>query len=147
MSKGKVTPPEIVEKIKLCVASGISYMETSRICGVADSTVHTIMNRINSSEEERVAFEKLKEQKQREFKEKANKDFDAMMKDTFEKLMTRSAKVIDKAIDEDKLSPSDAIKIVGITFDKRQVMTGGKTANVGLSFDDLLKEINKGDEF
>lgn len=147
MSKGKVTPPEVVEKIKLCVACGISYMETSRVCGVADSTVHAIMKRINENEDEKVAFEKLKEQKQREFQEKANADFDVMMKDTFEKLMTRSAKVIDKAIDENKLTPSDAIKIVGITFDKRQVMTGGKTANIGVSYEEVLKEIQKGDEY
>lgn len=147
MSKGKVTPPEVVEKIKLCVACGVSYMETSRICGVADSTVHAIMKKINENEDERVAFEKLKEQKQREFKEKANAEFDEMMKDTFEKLMTRSAKVIDKAIDENKLTPSDAIKIVGITFDKRQIMTGGKTQNISITYEDILKEINKGEEY
>ena len=147
MSKGKVTPPEVVEKVKLCVACGISYLETSRICGIADSTVHAIMKRVNESEEEREAFAKLKEQKQREFRETANKEFDSMMKDTFERLMTKSAKVIDKAIDEDKLSPSDAIKIVGITFDKRQVMTGGKTANVGISYEEILKEIHKGEEY
>lgn len=147
MSKGKVTPPEVVEKIKVCVASGMSYLETARINGVADSTVHAIMKRVFSDEKQTKRFEKLKEQKQSEMQSKANKDFDAMMKKNFETLMERSVGVINSAIDNNTLTPSDAIKIVGITFDKRQIMSGGKTQNIGLSYDEVLKKINEGSEF
>ena len=147
MAKGKVTPPEMVEKIKVCVASGMSYLETARVNGIADSTVHMVMKRVLSNEEQKARFEKLKEQKQNEMQAQANKDFDKMMKERFENLMEKSVNVINKAIDEEKMTPSDAIRTVGILFDKRQVMTGGKTANVGISFEEVMQKINEGNEF
>ena len=145
--RGKALPPEVVEKIKVCVASGMSYLETSRVNGVADSTVHDVMNRVFADKEETKRFEKLREKKKREIEKKANDDFDKMMKKSFEELFEGSVKVIRRAINEDKLTPREAVTILGTTFDKRQVMTGGKTANVGLSFDEVMKEINKGSEY
>ncbi len=145
--RGKALPPEVVEKIKVCVASGMSYLETSRVNGVADSTVHDVMNRVFADKEETKRFEKLREKKKREIEKKANDDFDKMMKKSFEELFEGSVKVIKRAINEEKLTPREAVTILGTTFDKRQVMTGGKTANVGLSFEDVMKEINKGSEY
>ena len=145
--RGKALPPEVVEKIKVCVASGMSYLETSRVNGVADSTVHDVMNRVFADKEETKRFEKLREKKKREIEKKANDDFDKMMKKSFEELFEGSVKVIKRAINEEKLTPREAVTILGTTFDKRQVMTGGKTANVGLSFDEVMKEINKGSEY
>ena len=147
MSKGKVTPPEVVEKIKVCVASGLSYLETARLNGVADSTVHTIMKRVFADEKEAKEFEKLKEQKKREMQSQAEKDFDKQMKASFEKLFTKSMKVIEKGFEDNIVTPKDAMVILGTSFDKRQVLVGGKTANVGISFEDVLKEINKGNEY
>ena len=145
--RGKALPPEVVEKIKVCVASGMSYLETSRVNGVADSTVHDVMNRVFADKEETKRFEKLREKKKKEIEKKANDDFDKMMKKNFEELFEGSVKVIKRAINEEKLTPREAVSILGVTFDKRQVMTGGKTANVGLSFEDVMKEINKGSEY
>lgn len=147
MPKGKKIPPEVVEKVIVCVASGMSYLETSRVNGVADSSVHKIMERVYSDEKEKARFESLKEKKKKEMEEQANSDFDKMMKESFEELFQGSVKVIKRAIDEDKLTPREAVTILGTTFDKRQVMTGGKTANVGLSFEDVLGEINKGEQY
>ena len=147
MAKGASTTPEIVEKIKLCRAIGMSYAETGRFVGVPDNTVFTIMKRITSDPKLNKEFEELKERKKKEFQEKPNKEFDEAVKTSFETLFNRSVKVINKAIDEDKLSPHDAVVVMGTTFDKRQILTGGKTASVGLSFDEVLKEINKGNEY
>jgi tRNA(Met) C34 N-acetyltransferase TmcA len=105
------------------------------------------MNRVFADKEETKRFEKLREKKKKEIEEKANKDFDKMMKKSFEELFEGSVKVIKRAINEEKLTPREAVTILGTTFDKRQVMTGGKTANVGLSFEDVMKEINKGSEY
>lgn len=147
MPKGKAIPPEVVEKVIVCVASGMSYLETSRVNRIADSSVHKIMERVFADEKETQRFEKLKEKKKKEIEEKANKDFDKMMKKSFEELFEGSVRVIKKAIDEEKLTPREAVTILGTTFDKRQVMSGGKTANIGLSFEEVLNEINKGNEF
>ena len=146
--KGSTTPPEIVEKIKLCRAIGMSYSETARfVGGIPDNTVFTVMKKIMSDPEKKKEFEELKERKKKELEEQANQEFDKTMKESFENLFTRSINVINKAIDEDKLSPRDATILMGTTFDKRQVLTGGKTANVGVSFEQLLEEVNKGNEY
>ena len=147
MPKGSTTPPEIVEKIKLCRAIGMSYMGTARACGIGDTTVHAVMGRIMKNPKTKEEFEKLCEDKQKELREQANKDFDALMKYEFEMLFKKSVSVINKAIDENKLSPRDAVTVMGTTFDKRQVLTGGKTANIGLSYDEVMKAINKGNEY
>lgn len=147
MSQGQKISPEIVEKIKVCLASGMSKAETSRVNGVAESTVFNIEKKILANEDERAKFEELKVKKKKELEEKASKDFDKMMKKSFEELFEGSVRVIKKAFDEEKLTPREAVTILGTTFDKRQVMTGGKTANVGLSFEDVLSEINKGEQY
>lgn len=148
MAKGVATPPEVVEKIKLCRAIGMSLSETAKfVGGIPDNTVFTVMKRILSDPEQAKEFEGLKERKKKELQEHANKEFNETMKESFESLFERSVKVIHKAIDNDKLSPRDAVAVMGTTFDKRQILTGGKTASVGLSFDEVLKEINKGNEY
>lgn len=148
MAKGVATPPEVVEKIKLCRAIGMSLSETAKfVGGIPDNTVFTVMKRILSDPEQAKEFEELKARKKKELQEEANKEFDETMKESFESLFQRSVKVIHKAIDNDKLSPRDAVAVMGTTFDKRQILTGGKTASVGLSFDEVLKEINKGNEY
>lgn len=148
MAKGVATPPEVVEKIKLCRAIGMSLSETAKfVGGIPDNTVFTVMKRILSDPEQAKEFEELKTRKKKELQEEANREFDETMKESFESLFQRSVKVIHKAIDNDKLSPRDAVAVMGTTFDKRQILTGGKTASVGLSFDEVLKEINKGNEY
>ncbi len=148
MAKGVATPPEVIEKIKLCRAIGMSLSETAKfVGGIPDNTVFTVMKRILSDPEQAKEFEELKERKKKELQEQANREFDETMKESFESLFQRSVKVIHKAIDNDKLSPRDAVAVMGTTFDKRQILTGGKTASVGLSFDEVLKEINKGNEY
>lgn len=148
MAKGVATPPEVIEKIKLCRAIGMSLSETAKfVGGIPDNTVFTVMKRILSDPEQAKEFEELKERKKKELQEQANKEFDETMKESFESLFQRSVKVIHKAIDNDKLSPRDAVAVMGTTFDKRQILTGGKTARVGLSFEEVLKEINKGNEY
>lgn len=148
MAKGVATPPEVIEKIKLCRAIGMSLSETAKfVGGIPDNTVFTVMKRILSDPEQAKEFEELKTRKKKELQEEANREFDETMKESFESLFQRSVKVIHKAIDNDKLSPRDAVAVMGTTFDKRQILTGGKTASVGLSFDEVLKEINKGNEY
>lgn len=148
MAKGVATPPEVIEKIKLCRAIGMSLSETAKfVGGIPDNTVFTVMKRILSDPEQAKEFEELKERKKKELQEEANREFDETMKESFESLFQRSVKVIHKAIDNDKLSPRDAVAVMGTTFDKRQILTGGKTVSVGLSFDEVLKEINKGNEY
>ncbi len=148
MAKGVATPPEVVEKIKLCRAIGMSLSETAKfVGGIPDNTVFTVMKRILSDPEQAKEFEELKARKKKELQECADKEFSETMKESFESLFKRSVKVIHKAIDNDKLSPRDAVAVMGTTFDKRQILTGGKTASVGLSFDEVLKEINKGNEY
>ncbi len=148
MAKGVATPPEVIEKIKLCRAIGMSLSETAKfVGGIPDNTVFTVMKRILSDPEQAKEFEELKARKKKELQEEANREFDETMKESFESLFQRSVKVIHKAIDNDKLSPRDAVAVMGTTFDKRQILTGGKTASVGLSFDEVLKEINKGNEY
>lgn len=148
MAKGVATPPEVIEKIKLCRAIGMSLSETAKfVGGIPDNTVFTVMKRILSDPEQAKEFEELKARKKKELQEQANREFDETMKESFESLFQRSVKVIHKAIDNDKLSPRDAVAVMGTTFDKRQILTGGKTASVGLSFDEVLKEINKGNQY
>ncbi len=148
MAKGVATPPEVIEKIKLCRAIGMSLSETAKfVGGIPDNTVFTVMKRILSDPVQAKEFEELKARKKKELQEEANREFDETMKESFESLFQRSVKVIHKAIDNDKLSPRDAVAVMGTTFDKRQILTGGKTASVGLSFDEVLKEINKGNEY
>ena len=148
MAKGVATPPEVIEKIKLCRAIGMSLSETAKfVGGIPDNTVFTVMKRILSDPEQAKEFEELKERKKKELQEQANREFDETMKESFESLFQRSVKVIHKAIDNDKLSPRDAVAVMGTTFDKRQILTGGKTANIGVSYDEVMKAINKGDEY
>ena len=148
MAKGVATPPEVIEKIKLCRAIGMSLSETAKfVGGIPDNTVFTVMKRILSDPEQAKEFEELKTRKKKELQEEANREFDETMKESFESLFQRSVKVIHKAIDNDKLSPRDAVAVMGTTFDKRQILTGGKTANIGVSYDEVLKAINKGDEY
>ena len=148
MAKGVATPPEVVEKIKLCRAIGMSLSETANfVGGIQYNNVFTVMKRILSDPEQAKEFEELKARKKKELQEEADKEFSETMKESFESLFHRSVKVIHKAIDNDKLSPRDAVAVMGTTFDKRQILTGGKTASVGLSFDEVLKEINKGNEY
>jgi serine/threonine protein phosphatase PrpC len=148
MPKGVATPPEVVEKIKLCRAIGMSLTETAKFCGgIPDTTVFMVMKKILSNPETAKEFEELKAQKKKEFQDQANQEFNETIKESFENLFKRSVKVINKAIDEDKLSPHDAVVVMGTTFDKRQVLTGGKTANVGITYEEVLNAINKGDEF
>ena len=126
----------------------MSLSETAKfVGGIPDNTVFTVMKRILSDPEQAKEFEELKARKKKELQEEANREFDETMKESFESLFQRSVKVIHKAIDNDKLSPRDAVAVMGTTFDKRQILTGGKTASVGLSFDEVLKEINKGNEY
>lgn len=148
MSKGVATPPEVIEKIKLCRAIGMSLSETAKfVGGIPENTVFTVMKRITSDPELNKEYEELKARKKKEFQELADKEFNETMKESFENLFSRSVRVINKAIDEDKLSPRDAVTVMGTTFDKRQVLTGGKTANIGVNFDEVLRAINKGEEY
>ena len=148
MAKGVATPPEVIEKIKLCRAIGMSLSETAKfVGGIPDNTVFTVMKRILSDPEQAKEFEELKARKKKELQEQADKEFNETMKESFESLFNRSVKVIHKAIDNDKLSPRDAVAVMGTTFDKRQVLTGGKTANIGVSYEEIMKEINKGNEY
>ena len=145
--RNRAIPPEVVEKIIVCKASGMTNVDTARKNGVAESSVRAIMARVHADENESKRFAKLCEQKKKDLEKQANDDFDKMMKKSFEELFEGSVKVIKRAINEEKLTPREAVTILGTTFDKRQVMTGGKTANVGLSFEDVMKEINKGSEY
>lgn len=147
MPKGVPTPPEVVEKIKVCLASGMTYSEVARIHGMDVSTVTRLHSRLLKNEDEARKFKELQEKKKKEMEEQANKDFDVMMKKSFEDLFKGSVKVIKKAMDEEKLSPREAVTILGTTFDKRQIMTGGKTQNISITYEDILKEINKGEEY
>lgn len=148
MAKGQNTTPEIVEKIKLCKATGMTDPETARACGgIPTNTVYTVMKRIKSDPKQAEEFERLKARKKKELQEKAEKDFDKTMKVKLENLFNRSVEVINEAIDNQQLTPRDAVTIMGTTFDKRQVLTGGKTANIGVSYEEILREIQKGDEY
>jgi hypothetical protein len=69
------------------------------------------------------------------------------MDETFVDLFKKSKDVISSAYSEKLLTPKDAITILGIAFDKRQILKGKSTSNVTVNFEDLLKEINKGNEF
>ena len=145
--KGKATPPEVIEKIKVAIAMGYSEMEVGRQCGVANTTVHTIMDRIYKDEVENKKFEELRKQKQEEMQRKASEDFDKQMNETFEDLFEKAKTVISNAYEQGVLSPRDALTLLGVSFDKRQLLKGKSTSNVSVSFDDILKEINKGNEF
>lgn len=147
MGKGLKTPPEVIERIKVAVACGQSYSQVARDLGIPVNTVSTIMKGIREDKEKFEEFEKLKAQKKKEMQEKANEDFNELMKKSFETLFEKSVKVIDKAIDKNLLTPRDAVTIMGTTFDKRQILYGKSTSNVTVNFEDLLKEINKGNEF
>lgn len=146
--KGKKTSPEMVEKIKLCIASGMSYADTSRLLGIGDTTAYMVMKKINSDPKQKEEFEELKVKKKKEMQEQASKEFDATMKESFERLFNRSVEVIDEAMDKNLVSPRDAITILGTTFDKRQVLQGKTTSNVGIvDYEKLMQEINKGNEY
>ena len=145
--KGKKTPTAIKEKVILCRASGLSISETSKLCDVGQSTVCEIMNKYLSSDENRKEFEQLKITKQKEFKEEANRSFNESMIETFETLFTKASKVVNKALDEGKITTKEALTTIGITFDKRQIATGKSTQNINLNFEDLLEKINEGNEY
>ena len=145
--KGQRTDVRAVEKVKHLMATGISQSECAKLCGLSDSTIYGIMRKWLSTEEGKAEYEKLKEEKKKKLQEHTEKEFEKTMKESFERLFNKSVKVIDKAIDEDKISPRDAITVMGTTFDKRQIMTGKSTQNINLNFEDLLEKINEGNEY
>ncbi len=145
--KGQKTDVEVVEKIKHLMASGKTQRETARLCGVADSTVYKTLNKLLSTEEGRKEYESLEKEKKKKLQEEADKEFNKTMKQSFERLFNKSVKVIDKAIDDNTLSAREAITLMGTTFDKHNLMGGGKTANVNISFDEVLEKINEGNEY
>lgn len=145
--KGQKTDVEVVEKIKCLMASGKTQSETARLCGIADNTVKNIMNKLLSTEEGKQEFAKLQKEKKKQLQEEVDKEFKKTMKESFERLFNKSIRVIDKAIDENTLSPREAITLMGTTFDKHNLMAGGKTANVNISFDEVLEKINEGNEY
>lgn len=147
MGKGKAIPPEVVEKIKVSVASGFSYTQTANELQIPVNTISTIMKRIREDEELSKEFEELKAKKKKEMQLQAEKDFDKQMKESFEKLFTKSMKVIEKGFEDNIVTPKDAMIILGTSFDKRQVLTGGKTANVGITYEEVMQKINEGNEF
>lgn len=145
--KGKKTPTAIKEKVILCRASGMSWSEIAKECEMAETTAFCIMEKYLSDENNAKEFEELKERKKREYKAQAEEDFNRTMKKTLETLFTKSAERVNKALDDGSITTKEALTALGISFDKRQIVTGGATQNVNLKFEDLLEKINEGNEY
>lgn len=145
--KGQKTDVAVIEKIKHLMASGKTQSETARLCGVSDNTVCNAMKKLLSTEEGKEEFARLEKEKKKKLLEHTEKEFEKTMKESFKRLFNKSVKVIDKAIDENILSPREAITLMGTTFDKHNLMGGGRTANVNISFDEVLEKINEGNEY
>ena len=144
--QGKKTPIEVREKVILCRASGMGWTEIAEKCNIPDATAYKIVTKYLADEKNVEEFKKLEEQ-QKKIREEATKKFNESMIATFEELFTKSARVVNKALDEGTITTKEALTTIGITFDKRQIATGKSTQNINLNFEDLLEKINEGNEY
>lgn len=149
MGKGKALPPEVVEQIKVSIASGMNYTQTANELQVPVNTISTIMKRIREDEELSKEFEELKAKKKKEMQAQAEKDFDKKMNESFKRLFEKSMQVIEEGFEEKLVTPKDAMIILGTSFDKRRLLMGQKTSDVAVqvSYEEVLKKINEGSEF
>lgn len=116
--RGKQLDNETVYKIMLSVFSTGSYTETSKQLNIPQRTVEDIYKRNIKKEE----FTKLREKKQDEFVEKANR--------IIEKAMNRLEKTLDN--EEKDLAINNLSTVIGTLYDKRALAKGDSTENTKL---------------
>ena len=118
MPRGKKTPPEVVYQIMTSWAVTKNYKETADNLGLPVSTVKKIVDEHIQEEK----FEKLCDEKEREFSKKATR--------IIAKALSRLEREID---DEEKDIPINQLTTaIGTLFDKRALADGAATENVSV---------------
>lgn len=130
MGAGKALDDKTKEKIKALLATGISKNQVAEKVKVSWATVDKV------SKEDPGEFEELREQKRTEF---INKIW-ANMEDAIQLGHTM---IIEAKENKREIPLSHISTYVGTLYDKQALMTGGKTADIGLSFEDQLRDIIK----
>ena len=153
MAKGKKHKPETVYKVMLSYFVTGNFNETAQLLGLAESTVRTIVDRNKDNPE----FAKLRQEKQSEFVEKADKIINQALELLDKRLalalenQEKLDDLIDKVYDIDDLSPGEQRNIakklskmqlnnlseittaLGTMYDKRALAKGEPTSNEKLT--------------
>jgi hypothetical protein len=145
------------ETVKALLATGMAMNAVAKQCKISWDTV----NRISQEEPDKI--ESIREDKRTAFIDRLWSSMDQALglADKKIKLAMEAADILHEidgaAIDEkSKYELQDAVSVIsnvplgqistfiGTIYDKHALMTGGKTADIGLSFEDELRElINK----
>lgn len=158
MATGNTTDDKKREKIKALLSTGIAKNQVAKQVGCSWATVDKI------SKEEPDEIESMREDKRIKFIDRLWNSMDEALKladkrislaiDANHKLDEISDMVGDSELDEKKAYelqraidnitnvPLGQIStFIGTIYDKHALMTGGKTADVGLTYEDQLKKL------
>ncbi len=107
------------------IATGRALAEISKDLGIPVGTLADWRKKAKNSEN----FKELQEQQKKTFEEKTA--------EVYERILEKSTKNLEKALDADKVSPSVLVTTIGVIHDKHALLTGGATGNVQVSFENM----------
>lgn len=132
--QGQKLTDELKEQIRAHLVLSDNTSEIAKTHGVSWATVQKIAKEIKATPEENEKFEKLRDDKKEMV---ITKIWEGFMNG-----VTLGNKMIDEALEGKRDIPLNQLSTYnGTMFDKHALMTGGKTANVGLSYEDELAKI------
>lgn len=134
--QGQKLTDELKEQIRAHLVLGDNKNDVAKKLNVSWSTVDKIAKDIESKPEENEKFEKLREDKKIRLIEK--------LWDNIVDASELGHSMILEAKEGRRDIPLGQVSTyLGTIYDKHALMTGGKTADVGLSFEDQLRSIIK----
>lgn len=129
--QGQKLDDELKESIRAALVLTQNKNEISKKLGVSWSTVDKVAKEIEQTPEENEKFEKLREDKKEMVISK--------IWDGFVNGVTLGNKMIEEALEGRRDIPLNQLSTYnGTMFDKHALMTGGKTANVGVKLEDYF---------
>lgn len=129
--QGQKLDDELKEQIRAALVLTENKNEVAKSLGVSWSTVNKVAKEIESHPEENEKFEKLREDKKEQVI--------SMVWEGFMDGVTLGNKMIKEALEGRRDIPLNQLSTYnGTMFDKHALMTGGKTANVGMKLEDFF---------
>jgi transposase len=132
--QGQKLTDELKEQIRTHLVISDNKNEIAKNLNVSWATVDKIHKEMRDSPEEEVKFEKLREDKKTEM---INVIWSSMMK-----AASLGDRLVQEALDNKRDIPLNHVSTYyGTMYDKHALMTGGKTADIGLSYEEQLKKL------
>lgn len=132
--QGQKLTDEMKEQIRAHLVLGDNKNEIAKTLGVSWSTVDKVAKEVANNPEEKEEFEKLRDDKKQQMIETV---WNSMMK-----AATLGDRLVQEALDMKRDIPLNHISTYyGTMYDKHALMTGGKTADIGLSYEEQLKRL------